>query len=124
LGLALVSAIVAVSGRHARWYWAAAVVLSLFLAGSASYAIHRHRLPAWENLPPREAQLSLQVTRVFAQRDVKRATGLARITQAAAHLQDLVGQQIYFSLTLRPREALPIRSAVLATSGVLVTLPE
>jgi competence protein ComEC len=123
LGLAFVAAIMALFVRHGTRRWAAAIITAMTLAGSASYALHRQRLPSWENLPPREARLSLQVTRVFAQADPKRATGLALITQAASHLDDLVGQKIYFSLTLRPGEALPIRSAVFSAVGVLVTLP-
>jgi competence protein ComEC len=92
-------------------------------AGAASYTLHRARLRTWDVLPPREAKLALKVNRVFAQADPKRASGLATVVRADGHLRDLAGQRLYFSLTLRKGEAAPIRSAVVSTVGVLVTLP-
>lgn len=103
--------------------WAPALVVTMVLCGLASYALHRVRLPAWDSLPPREARLSLEVERVFASQDPRRASGLARVVAADEHLGDLVGQRLYFSLNLRRGEARPVRSAELATVGVLVTLP-
>jgi competence protein ComEC len=44
--------------------------------------------------------------------------------RAEEHLPDLVGQRIYFSLALRPGEAIPIRSMVISALGVLTPLPE
>lgn len=103
--------------------WGLALGASMILCGAASYALHRVRLPAWDSLPPREARLSLEVERVFASQDPRRASGLARVVAADEHLGDLVGQRLYFSLNLRRGEARPVRSAELATVGVLVTLP-
>lgn len=125
LGLAGVAALLALmSHGAATWRWATALVLALTLAGFASHALHRARLSAWNTLPAREARLSLQVDRIFAQADPKRCTGLGTITRAGEHLEDLVGQRIYFSLTQRKGEVSPMRSAGLATTGVLTTLPE
>jgi competence protein ComEC len=103
--------------------WAVLLVASMIFAGAASYAMHRARLPVWDTLPAREARLSVKVDRIFVQADPKRATGLGHITRASGHLGDLVGQKIYFSLSLRKGEAAPLRSMVLETVGVLVTLP-
>lgn len=111
------------SWRDARW-WAPALGIAMFLAGHASYALNRARLPAWDTLPPREARMSLRIDRVFPQPDAKRVSGLATVTRADEHLRELVGQHLYFSLTLKKGEIVPVRSAVVATVGVLETLPK
>jgi competence protein ComEC len=124
LGVALAATLMAVFSGGKVTRWAVAMITAMIFAGIGSYALHRARLPAWESLPPREARLSLQIDRVFTQSDARRATGLGTVTRAAKHLRDLVGQRVYFSLTLRKDEVVPIRSVVLSTVGVLVTLPE
>ena len=95
----------------------------MFLAGMASYALHRPRIAAWDQLPPREARVELKIQRTFAQDDPRKAAGLAIVTKADAPLHELVGQRVYFGLTLRPTEAAPIRSAVISAIGVIVALP-
>jgi competence protein ComEC len=110
------------SWRAPQW-WAPALGGAMVLAGSASYALQRARLPAWDALPPREARLALRVDRVLPQLDAKRAAGLATVVRADEHLTELAGQRLYFSLALQKGEAAPVRSAVISTVGVLVTLP-
>lgn len=124
LGLALAAASGAIyaAWRAPRW-WQWLLPPALFLAGAASYVLHRERLSAWKDLPPREARLVLRVDRVFTPTDLKKTSGLARVIRANAPVSDLVGQRIYFSLTLPRAERPPLRSAVIATSGVLSTLP-
>ncbi|HVS53627.1 MAG TPA: ComEC/Rec2 family competence protein [Opitutaceae bacterium] len=124
LALALVCAVAALvaSQRHAR-AWAAALIAAMFFAGSASYALHRARLAAWDALPPREARLALRIERVFPQTDPKKTGGLARIVRADEHLRELTGQRVYFSLTARAGEPAPLRSAIVAVVGVLAPLP-
>lgn len=102
---------------------AAALVAAMTLAGAASYTLHRHRLPAWEQLPPREARLTLRIQRAFAPTFADRIAGLALITATDPHLRDLVGQRIYYSLRLQPGEPPPLRSAFIRTIGVLELLP-
>lgn len=121
---ALLSAGIAVwaAWRTPRW-WAAAMCTALFLAGNASYALSRARLPVWDALPAREARIGARIDRVFSPLDPRRVTGLATITRADDHLRDLVGQRLYFSLTLKRGEVPPIRSAVVSAVGVLETLP-
>ncbi len=104
-----------------RW-WAPALGVALFLAGSASYTLHRARLPGWDRLPPREVRLSLRVDRVFPQTDARRATGLATVARAADPVREIVGQRVYFSLALRKGETAPARSAVFAGMGLLAPL--
>jgi competence protein ComEC len=109
-----------------RWQprlWGPALVGAMFCAGLASQALHRFRPAAWETLPPREARLALAVDRVFAAKESRRVSGLATVVRSEAHLSDLLGQRVYFSLTLGRGEAPPIRSAVVAAVGVIVTLP-
>jgi competence protein ComEC len=120
---ALAAALAALFCGAPTWRWATALVAAMAFAGVASYAMHRARLAVWDTLPAREAHLSVRVDRIFVQSDPKRATGLATITRSSEHLDDLVGQKIYFSLTLRKGEAAPRRSMVLAVIGVLLTLP-
>ncbi len=121
---ALLAALLAAfaSWRSAPW-WGPALALAMFLAGHATYAITRSRLPAWDSLPPREARIGLQIDRVFSPLDPRRVTGLATVTRADEHLRDLVGQRLYFSLSLKKGESPPVRSAVVAALGVLETLP-
>ncbi len=96
---------------------------AMFLAGAATYALHRPRIADWDRLPPREAELILTVERVYPQLDAKRVSGLATIRRAAAPLGELAGQRVYFSLTLRKGDAPPIRSAVISALGVIASLP-
>lgn len=124
LALALPAAVAALvlAGRHPRlWPWL--IGLAIALCSTASYQLHRNRLPDWERLPPREAQLQLRILRVFATGFEERTSGLAEVTHAAPHLQDLVGQKIYYALRLGPGEEAPVRSAELTAQGVLTLLP-
>jgi len=98
------------------------MAVALFLAGNASYALHRGRLPAWDSLPPREVRLAVRIDRVFPQADEKRAVGLATIVQADEPVRELVGQRIYFSLALRKGGQVPVRSAVVTSVGLLAPL--
>ncbi|MBI5770567.1 MAG: ComEC/Rec2 family competence protein [Verrucomicrobia bacterium] len=124
LGGALLAAVVAVvtAWRDGRG-WGIAVGVAMFLSGWAAYALHRARLPAWDALPPREVRLALRIDRVFAQKDARRASGLATVVRADDHLRELAGQRLYFSLTLARGETPPVRSAEVSAVGVLVTLP-
>ena len=111
-------------GQSARpRIWAGALVLALTLAGMASYALHRARLPAWDALPPREARLVLRIDRVFSSPDPKKSAGLATVLRSDEHLRELAGQRVYFSLALKKGEAPPLSTAVVTTIGVLTALP-
>jgi len=124
LGLASLAAVgAAIASWTGRRGWAMATAVAMVGAGVASHALHRARLAAWATLPAREARVTLRVDRVFPQPEGRRATGLATIVRADAHLHDLAGQRLYFSLMLARGEPPPIRSATIATVGVLVTLP-
>jgi competence protein ComEC len=124
LAIALAAAVAAFcfSGKSPR-AWGATLAVAMLFAGMATYARERARLPAWEELPPREARLSLRIDRVFPQGEFPRVAGLGTIVRAEEHLRELVGQRFYFSLAPRKNEPIPVRSAVISAVGVMVTLP-
>jgi len=104
--------------------WASALCLALLLIGTGYYALRRARLPGWENLPPREARLTLRVDRMLAPSpDGKRISGFACVVRTDTHLGELIGQRLYFSLARRPGEEPPIKSTEITVIGVLQTLP-
>jgi competence protein ComEC len=104
--------------------WGLGLCLGLILAGGAYYGLRRARLPVWDSLPPREARLTLRVERSLAPSpDGKRISGFARVVQADAYVQELVGQRLYFSLARRAGEEPPIRSSEIVAVGVLEALP-
>jgi competence protein ComEC len=103
--------------------WAPAIAAAMLFAGTASYTLHRARMPAWDVLPPREARLELRIDRVFAQPDPAKASGLATVIAAETHLRELQGQRVYFSLAARDGATMARRSAVVSAAGVLVAVP-
>ncbi len=103
--------------------WALGLCGALLFAATAHYQLHRARLPDWQSLPPREAQLTLRVDRIFAPTVPGRVTGLATVSATESHLHDLRGQRLYFALRLQSGEAAPLRSAEIAVLGVLTLLP-
>ncbi len=124
LALAASAAVVAIATvRNPRPLFRPALVASMFFAGMASYTLHRPRIADWDQLPPREARVSIEVQRVFPQIEPHRASGIGRIVRADAPLDELVGQRVYFSVTLRADTPPPLRTAVISTRGVIASLP-
>jgi competence protein ComEC len=103
--------------------WASALGAAMLLAGLADYARHARRLPGWDTLPPREAQLRLRVERVFAAINPKRTSGLAVIVSADSPLEELAGQRIYFSLARPAGAKALVRSAVVSAAGLVQAVP-
>jgi competence protein ComEC len=103
--------------------WTAALGGAMLLAGLADYALHARRLPGWDTLPPREAQLRLRVERVFAAVNPKRTSGLAVIVSADAPLEELAWQRVYFSLARPAGAKALVRSAVVSAAGLIQTVP-
>jgi len=96
---------------------------ALILLGTAYYGYKRHFPADWDWLPPREAELSLRVTRTFAQQRADRTSGIAVIEVAATHLNELVGQRVYFSLKLPSEVPPPLHSTLIEGIGVISALP-
>jgi competence protein ComEC len=104
--------------------WVCTMLLTLVLTGAASYTLHRNRLAEWDHLPPREANLSIRVDRSYTDTFENHGMGLATIIGTEPHLDDLRGQQIYFSLRRDADTPRPVRTAEFETMGVLELLPE
>jgi competence protein ComEC len=124
LGGAVIAAAIAVWLSKKNLVWAAALFAAVFLSGIAVYESRRARLPDWDALPPREARLTLRIERVFpAPADGKKISGLASVRSADTHLQDLVGQRLYFSIARKSGDPTPTRSSEISAVGLLETLP-
>lgn len=132
------------AARRAPGCWSVAIGVAMLLGGWASYALHRQRLADWEELPPREVELTLQVERVFPQKDPRKASGLAKVksedrgrrtgdgrfgfqrmeNESPAGLwRDLAGQRISYAFTLGGGQVAPLPSAVVRAGGILTVLP-
>lgn len=120
-GAALVVALISFRTRP-KWLLGVTVAVGV-AAGYVSYHLNNTSLPAWQTLPPREARLQLEITRIFPPSDFKRVSGFATIVGTDAHLQELRGHPVYFSLQLALGEAAPLRSAQISAMGVLVAVP-
>jgi len=128
LGLAVAAVLSAILSLarpwNVQWTWAPGLVLAMTLSGAALYELNRARLPAWDSLPAREVRVTLELDRVFPPHPhAKSVTGLAHLLATDAHLTDLVGQTVYFSIALPHGETPPLRSSRLGVTGVLQTLP-
>lgn len=124
LGTAAAAAIaaLALAGRHDR-AWTAALCTAAFCAGTAAYTLHRARLAAWDDLPPRELRTSLRIERLFSSADPRKIGGIGQVVAVEGPFTDLRHQRIYFSALLRSGDEPPARSAVIAVRGLLTPLP-
>lgn len=106
-----------------RRAWVPGLLFGVFLSGAALYELRRDRLTDWDALPPREVRAVLEIDRVFPPRPgMSSAGGLGRLVSTEAHLAELAGQHVYFSLSLKGDAPAPIRSTRLRVIGVLQTL--
>jgi competence protein ComEC len=120
-GLAVIAAAWAVAGRRGA---SAGLVVAVFMSGAALYEVRRERLPDWDNLPPREVRLTLEVDRLFPPHpDGRSLSGLGRLHGPESHLRDLEGQPVYFSVRLPKGAFAPPHPASMPVTGVLQPLP-
>ena len=121
---ALIATGVAAFSSKRPLVWGVSLCVGLIFSGGAYYGLRLARLPVWDSLPPREARLTLRVERSLAPSpDGKRISGFARVIHADAYVQELVGQRLYFSLSRRAGEELPLRSTEMLAVGVVQALP-
>ena len=81
--------------------------------------------PNWRDLPPREANLHLEVERRFGVSDrYGRATGIGAVRDAPEHLRDLRDQRVYFRLTPAADISQVTRTEVLRVRGLLEYIKE
>ncbi len=104
--------------------WAATLGAAMVLAGAALYArVQPRPAKGWDALPPREAEATLTVERVFPRTDPRRAAGIARIDGTESPVRGLDGQRAHYALTLVPGTEAPIVGAVFRARGVVAVLP-
>ena len=104
--------------------WALLICMANTAMGWVYYELRRTRLPAWEELPPRQAELCVRVQRLFAPpEDGKRVSGIAQVVDTPKQLSELRGQRLYFSCRRTLEDRTPVRSEVLRVRGVLEPLP-
>lgn len=81
--------------------------------------------PEWLMLPPREAELTLKLERIYKHADsFGQISGIAKVEQAPKHLSDLHGQRIYFQLRTEKASSPLIRTAIIRGRGVLTLINE
>lgn len=104
------------------WWWRVGLVVAVGAVACAYFQRREHRSAVWEQLPAREAELVVQVDRVFPAAPGRfTTTGLGRIAAAPAVLADTVGQRLYLSLQL-PRGVELLPSVRVRANGVLTPL--
>ena len=115
------------AGRDlARVPWAIAFLAGATLFGWI-YVTERIEKPDpnWRELPPREANLYLEVERRFGVSDrYGRATGIGAVRHAPEHLLDLLDHRFYFRLTPAADTSEVTRTQVLRVRGVLEYIKE
>jgi competence protein ComEC len=143
LAAAAISAVMSIAsfGTASR-LWAPFLAAGLALAGYANGIRLQELPPGWRSMPAREARLAIQVEREFEAADApprhlsnpavarrarklppRRASGTGTIVDSDRLMRELVGQRIYYSVALRPGQAVPGRSSVIDATGVLEAVP-
>jgi competence protein ComEC len=103
-----------------QWVWPVCACAGGYVLAVGYYQFRMAPPPGWDGLPPREAILSLEVSRLYAARDGwTTQRGIAVITTTDPHLADLRGQRIYFSARPDGTEDTWERGTVLHVRGVL-----
>ena len=121
-GAGIAAAGVGRASWRARVCWGAGVALAVGAAAVVYFQLRENRLVVWARLPAREAELVLEIERVFPPAAGRvTTTGLARIAAAPAVAAETVGQRVYFSVRA-PAEAEFVASARVRAAGVLTPL--
>jgi len=124
-GLALIAAWAGAGQSRGRFLvWAISLTLAAALAGYVRAQAAAPRLAGWETRPPREVEVHLRVTRLFAPRPEGRMrTGLGLVVAAPPHAPELAGCRVYFSTITRADRVPPARNGVYVVRGVLALPP-
>lgn len=101
------------------------MLLGLFGAGSLHYTVQRQHLSDWDQLPAREVEINVAITRLFGGGETDRfQTFLGHITAARAPVGDLLGQSIQVRMRRPPHNPKVVqRGATLRVVGHLQPLP-
>jgi competence protein ComEC len=111
------------AARRRPGLWALALAAAMILAGNAAFTLRRYRPRGWDDLPPREARLSLRIERPFPQAKAGSAAGIGVIAGTDPLLREFAGQRIAYALSLRKGQSPPEASAVVSAAGLLSVLP-
>ncbi|MDD3179797.1 MAG: ComEC/Rec2 family competence protein [Opitutaceae bacterium] len=110
--------------RWARLAWPAALLPGMFLAGYVYLPARQPPRLDRDNLPPREVTMTIEAELVFPHaKGAPSACGTGRIVSTEAHLPELAGQRVYFSVIRRMSTTQPVRSGGYVIHGVLESLP-
>ena len=127
---ALILAVCAWFAAQRILWWAVLLSGAMVLAGASSYAIHRMRLPEWDDRPPREARLTLRVDRTFPQSDAKKATAeqkdrhVMAILYGAAVRGGMAVVGVPIPISVAPITSRSVSDSVPIVSAIRSTLPK
>ncbi|MCF3648893.1 ComEC/Rec2 family competence protein [Synoicihabitans lomoniglobus] len=101
-----------------------AVAVAIAGLGMIHHETHRARLPDWDRLPQREAELIVEVKRIFNTRVLERPLSvIGMIRSADPHLSDLIGQSLYVQAWRYHDPTAVERGATIRIRGHLTPLP-
>lgn len=109
-----------------RWQplWAILATGAGICLSAAYYAERMHSPPGWEELPLREANLTVRIDRIFQSSYVSdRTHGIATIIGVEDHLADLRGARIHFNVRRNDGEQPWPRFTTVEMTGILQRLP-
>lgn len=106
-------------------FWSGAILLGGILLAAGHLQLRLKPPAGWSHLPPREARLTISIDRLFSSSVERGAiSGLAQIRDAEAHLSELIGRKIYFSIGPSEENRLWPKETELLCSGILEALAE
>lgn len=109
--------------RLGRWGWRCCLCVAISIGGFVMLHLREPQLHQWENVPPREITLTMQVQQVFAGTPQSRSlSGIGMVVTANDADRALAGRRIYFS-ALRRISVPPQRSGRYVFHGVIEPLP-
>ncbi len=101
-----------------------AAIVALAAVGALHHERHRQRLPAWAELPQREAELRVRIDRPLRAGDRNgRVSAIGTVIATPPHLADLTGQALHLQARRFGNPAPVERAGVVTVRGQLEPLP-
>ncbi|MCC5023091.1 MAG: hypothetical protein J6386_09980 [Candidatus Synoicihabitans palmerolidicus] len=102
----------------------ALLISAICALGALHHELHRNRLPDWDFLPDREANLHVRIDRVFNTTDhAQSISAIGTITASSLHLTDLIGQSLRLEVWRNHRANPVIRDTTIRVRGQLQPVP-